>query len=145
MGIFQFIRDVGEKLGFGGGEDKAPAADALKARLKELGLPGDDLKIDVAGDTVKVSGAAASQELKEKVVLALGNAEGIAKVEEEIETPAGKAAEFYTVKSGDTLSAIAKKTRGNANDYMVIFEANKPMLKDPNKIYPGQVLRIPKA
>ena len=50
---------------------------------------------------------------------------------------------YYTVVSGDTLSAIAKKQYGNANDYMKIFEANKPMLSNPDKIYPGQLLRIP--
>ena len=50
---------------------------------------------------------------------------------------------MYTVVSGDTLSAIAKKEYGDANKYMKIFEANQPMLSDPNKIYPGQVLRIP--
>jgi nucleoid-associated protein YgaU len=50
---------------------------------------------------------------------------------------------FYTVKSGDTLSKISKEMYGNANQYMKIFEANKPMLKDPDKIYPGQVLRVP--
>jgi len=144
MGIFEFIKGVGEKLGIGGGDD-APQASALIDLLKRLGLPVDGLNVDVAGDTVKVSGSAVSQELKEKIVLALGNAHGIAKVEESIETPAGDSAEFYTVQSGDTLSAIAKKTRGNANEYMVIFEANKPMLKDPNKIYPGQVLRVPKS
>jgi nucleoid-associated protein YgaU len=51
---------------------------------------------------------------------------------------------FHTVVKGDTLSAIAKKTLGNANRYPEIFEANKPMLKHPDKIYPGQMLRIPK-
>lgn len=51
--------------------------------------------------------------------------------------------QFYTVKAGDTLSAIAKQVYGNANLYNKIFEANKPMLKSPDKIYPGQVLRIP--
>jgi nucleoid-associated protein YgaU len=50
---------------------------------------------------------------------------------------------FYTVKKGDNLSTIAKEQYGNASKYMVIFEANKPMLKDPDKIYVGQVLRIP--
>jgi nucleoid-associated protein YgaU len=49
----------------------------------------------------------------------------------------------YTVEKGDTLSAIAKKFYGDASDYNQIFEANKPMLSDPDQIYPGQVLRIP--
>ena len=51
--------------------------------------------------------------------------------------------QFYTVKKGDYLSKIAKEVYGNANKYNIIFEANKPMLKDPNLIYPGQVLVIP--
>ena len=50
---------------------------------------------------------------------------------------------FHKVESGDTLSAISKKVYGDANKYNIIFEANKPMLSDPNKIYPGQMLRIP--
>ncbi len=50
---------------------------------------------------------------------------------------------FYTVQSGDTLSKIAKAHYGDANAYHAIFEANKPMLKHPDKIFPGQVLRIP--
>ena len=49
----------------------------------------------------------------------------------------------YTVEKGDTLSRIAKEMYGDAGKYPAIFEANKPMLKDPDKIYPGQVLRIP--
>ena len=143
MGIFDFIRNVGEKLGLGGGS--APSASDLQGSLKKLGLPSDGLDIDVSGDTVKVSGKAATQEQKEKIVLALGNVDGVSKVEELIETPAGEAATMYTVQKGDTLSAIAKKHYGDASKYNAIFEANKPMLSHPDKIYPGQVLRIPKA
>lgn len=142
MGVIDFIRDVGEMLGIGGGS--GPSAGDLKASLDKLGLPTDGLDIDVSGDTVKVSGKAASQELKEKVILALGNNKGIAKVDESIEAPTTDVASFYTVQKGDTLSAIAKKQYGSADKYMAIFEANKPMLKDPDRIYPGQVLRIPK-
>jgi nucleoid-associated protein YgaU len=53
------------------------------------------------------------------------------------------AAKTYTVQAGDTLSKIAKEQLGRANDYMKIFEANKDQLTDPDKIRPGQVLRIP--
>ncbi len=143
MGIFDFIRDVGEKLGLGGGS--GPSTSDLQASLNKLGLPSDGLDINVSGDTVKVSGKAPSQEQKEKIVLALGNVDGISKVEELIQTPAGEAATMYTVQKGDTLSAIAKKHYGDASKYNTIFEANKPMLTHPDKIYPGQVLRIPKA
>lgn len=145
MGLFSFIKSAGEKLGLGGGND-APDADALKKEVQKHGLDMDGLDVAVDGDTVKVSGKAASQEVKEKIVLALGNVTGVAKVEEDITTEApSEQATFYTVQSGDTLSKVAKEHYGDANKYMGIFEANKPMLSHPDKIYPGQVLRIPPA
>ena len=58
--------------------------------------------------------------------------------------PAAQAS-TYTVQAGDTLSKIAKEHYGNANDYMKIFNANKDQLTDPDKIKPGQVLKIPTA
>jgi nucleoid-associated protein YgaU len=74
----------------------------------------------------------------------VGNTKGVARVDDQlsVETPAPEAV-FFTVQRGDTLSKIAKEQYGNAGKYMVIFEANKPMLKDPDRIYPGQALRIP--
>jgi nucleoid-associated protein YgaU len=91
-----------------------------------------------------VKGNVPDQASRERVVLAVGNTQGIARVDDRLtvakEEPAGT---FYTVKRGDTLSAIAKAHFGDAGKYPVIFEANKPMLSDPDKIYPGQVLRIP--
>ena len=89
-------------------------------------------------------GTAATQETREKVVLALGNVEGIAKVNDAMQVASASAASrFYTVQKGDTLSKIAKEQYGDANKYPQIFEANKPMLTHPDKIYPGQKLRIP--
>lgn len=92
-----------------------------------------------------VSGEVASQEEKEKILLALGNISGVGSVEDQITVtgPAVVSAVFVTVKKGDTLSAIAKVQYGDANKYNKIFEANKPLLSHPDKIYPGQVLRIP--
>ncbi len=82
--------------------------------------------------------------MREKVVLVLGNTAGIAQVDDRLEVERKEPeAQFYTVKSGDTLSKIAKQYYGNANKYPTIFEANRPMLQNPDKIYPGQVLRIP--
>lgn len=144
MGMFDFVKAAGRMLGMGG--DEAPAPDTLKKEVEELGLEAEDLQVEVHGETVKVTGKAASQEAREKIVLALGNVAGVSKVEESIETKAdAPAANFYTVQRGDTLSAIAKTQYGKANAYMTIFNANKPMLQDPDKIYPGQVLRIPPA
>lgn len=139
MSIFNFMASAGKRLlGMG----KEPA-EAIKDEVKDLGLEGD-VEVEVDGDTVRVKGKAPSQEMLEKIVLASGNVEGIAKVETEVETEDDVAeARFHTVVSGDTLGKIAKEMYGNAMKYPVIFEANKPMLSHPDKIYPGQVLRIP--
>ncbi len=143
MGLFDFVKSAGQMLGLGGG-DNPPAPEELVKEVDKLGLKAEGLDVAVDGDAVKVSGKAASAEEREKIVLALGNVAGVAKVEEAIETEeAAPASTFYTVQAGDTLSAIAKAQYGNANLYLAIFEANKPMLSDPDKIYPGQVLRIP--
>jgi len=138
MGLLNFIKDAGKSL-FGAAEAAEPDADVLKAEIDKLGLDASGLDISVDGDTVSVDGNAVSQEMKEKIILAVGNVEGVAGVEDN----AGGGGTFHTVVRGDTLSAIAKKTLGSANRYPEIFQANKPMLTHPDKIYPGQVLRIP--
>lgn len=148
MGLWSFVKDAGSSL-FGSKAEAAEAPEAaaakeeaLKKEVEKLGLDAKDVSIKVDGDTVKISGTAATPEEQEKVILAVGNVEGVAKVEAEMPAAAPEPV-FHTVKKGDTLSAIAKATLGNANRYNEIFEANKPMLKHPDKIYPGQVLRIP--
>ncbi len=154
MGLIDFIRTAGEKI-FGAGEAAtAPTTDeavlskrssALENHVRGLGLAVDDLKIKVTADVAHVKGKVATQEIREKVVLAVGNVEGIARVDDdrlEVVTQQPEA-RYYTVVKGDTLSKIAKQHYGDANKYPQIFEANKPMLKHPDKIYPGQVLRIP--
>jgi len=145
MGLFNFVKEAGEKLwdAVSGHDDPSKK---LKDHIDKLGLPDSD-KVNVAvnGDTVTVSGDGISQELKEKILVAAGNVAGITKVDDQVKVAdSAPEAEFYTVKSGDTLSAISKTVYGNANEYNKIFEANKPMLTHPDKIYPGQVLRIPK-
>ena len=152
MGLFNFVKSAGRMLGIGKDttqdESKAapptPAAEAIHAELKTLGLDAPGMEVSVEGDTVKVSGTAPDAATREKIILAAGNVAGVAKVEDSI-TATGAMAEpkFHTVVKGDTLSAIAQKHLGNAGKYPAIFEANKPMLSDPDKIYPGQVLRIP--
>jgi nucleoid-associated protein YgaU len=161
MGFFDFVKEAGEKL-FGGGEAKAAeaapsaAADAAAANAKAasaihgyisaLELAPADLAIefDGANSVVSVSGTAPDQATREKILLAAGNVAGVAKVDDRMSVARSEPeAQFHTVVRGDTLSAIAKKFYGNANKYPAIFEANKPMLSHPDKIYPGQVLRIP--
>ncbi|MBW8723766.1 MAG: peptidoglycan-binding protein LysM [Inquilinus limosus] len=143
MGLINFIKHAGEKL-FGGGEAEAATADDLKKQIEAQGLDPNGVDIKVEGDKVTVGGNVASTEVAEKIALAVGNTPGVAAVENNLAAAApAPESRFYTVKKGDTLSAIAKTEYGNANAYPKIFEANKPMLKHPDKIYPGQVLRIP--
>lgn len=141
MGLWSFVKDAGKSL-LGSNAEAAtlPDEQALKQEVADLGLDTTGVDIKVEGDKVVVKGAAVSPEVKEKIILAVGNVEGVAAVEADAD---GDEPVFHTVVKGDTLSAIAKKTLGNANRYPEIFEANKPMLTHPDKIYPGQVLRIP--
>lgn len=131
MGLFNFWKKK---------EDPAPEAEALKKEVEDLGLNTAGLDISVIGDVVKVSGEAVSQEVKEKVIMAVGNAAGVAAVEDEA---IGADPVFHEVQKGDTLWKIAERALGNGARYTEIFEANRPMLSDPDKIYPGQMLRIP--
>lgn len=146
MGFFSFMKDVGASIGIGS-KDEAPAVEDLTAEVAKHGLNMAGITVAVEGDKVVVSGGeGVSQEEKEKIVLALGNVTGVGAVEESITTTdEAEESEFYTVKKGDTLWAISSATLGNGSKYQKIFEANRPMLSDPDKIYPGQVLRIPKA
>lgn len=139
MGVWSFVKDAGKAL-FGNKAEAATLPEVLKTEMKDLGLDTTGLDIKVDGDKVTLEGKAVSQEMKEKVILAVGNVEGVASVEAEDD---GAEPRFHTVVKGENLSVIAKATLGDANRYMEIFEANKPMLQHPDKIYPGQMLRIP--
>ncbi|MDH1680248.1 peptidoglycan-binding protein LysM [Pseudomonas chengduensis] len=144
MSLFAFVKDAGVKLWESLVGQEAQAAESLKEHVAKVGLGNPNIEVSVEGDKVIARGEVVSQEEKEKILLALGNVAGVGEVDDQISvtTPAPEA-RFVTVKKGDTLSAIAKAEYGNANAYMKIFEANKPMLSHPDKIYPGQVLRIP--
>ena len=147
MGLFSFIKNAGAKI-FGIGktteEEAKEKANKLINAVKTLGFDVLDLKIDISDDLATVWGEANSQETREKVILVVGNTNGIASVDDKMTVEiAEPQAQFHTVVSGEYLSKIAKKYYGNAMKYPLIFEANKPMLTHPDKIYPGQVLRIP--
>jgi nucleoid-associated protein YgaU len=152
--MFDFARDAGAALrnSIGGGRDDVSAQE-LSDALRANGVTIEGGQISLKGDTVTVTGFAGSQAEKEKAILILGNHKGVAHVEDRIQVRAAPAAgqvqqtaavsRFYEVKSGDTLSKIAREVYGDANAYHQIFDANRPMLSDPDKIYPGQMLRIP--
>jgi nucleoid-associated protein YgaU len=145
MGLISFIKSVGAKL-HGASEEKPAAPEVLKQEIAKQGLPADKVAVAVSGDTVTLTGKAATTEEAEKISLAVGNTLGVSKVANDIsvDKPAPEA-KMYTVQKGDNLSKIAEAQygKGKANEYHRIFEANKPMLKSPDLIYPGQVLRIP--
>ena len=165
MGMFSFIKEAGQKL-FGSAEvEKAavaaaadpaaqPTLDELNSKAaagittyiesQNLGLSGLFVMFDGASGTVTVQGEAPSQAIVEKVTLCCGNVGGVQAVNNMLvaSEPADES-EYHDVVRGDTLSAIAKTYYKDASKYPVIFEANKPMLSHPDKIYPGQKLRIP--
>lgn len=143
MGMFDFLKDVGAAI-FGKGKNEAEEIEKL---LKtDLGDKITDLKVAFDDGVVTLTGNCDSHATKEKAVLLAGNIKGVAKVNDEgLTAPKPEEeTEFYTVKKGDSLSKIAKFYYGNAMKYPVIFEANREVIKDPDLIYPGQVLRIPK-
>lgn len=147
MGLFNFVKEAGEKLWDSlTDKDKDPGT-KVTDHLKKLGIPGaDKVQVSVVDGKASVTGDGLTQEEKEKIQVAVGNVSGVSEVENNITTAGtGDEATYYVVKSGDTLSAISKEVYGNANLYNKIFEANRPMLKAADKIYPGQTLRIPKA
>lgn len=159
MGIFNFVKEAGSKIGLG----ESPAAAAAEAakdeeaherregnKLLRLVLEMDQgvekPKVEYDDGIATVWGTAPSQQIKEKTILAIGNVAGVASVDDRMEVvEAAPEAVFYTVKGGDSLGKIAKEHLGAAGRYPEIFEANKPLLQDPNLIYPGQVLRIPQS
>ena len=154
MGIIDFFKD---KLGIG------PDADDIIAKVTKLGLNVQNFGVVITDGIAVVTGLAANRAEASKIVMAVGNNDGITKVDNKMRVPLSslpptaappaqgqsdaesdeEAVVFYPVEKGDTLSGIAKRLYGDSNKYMQIFEANKPMLSHPDKIYPGQVLRVP--
>ena len=141
MGLFDFVKDFGKKI-FNRDEE---AADKIQDQLVAANLGITGLAVKYANGVVSLSGEAPSAEAMEKAVLLAGNVKGVTSVNiDGLKVPPPKEkADYYTVVSGDTLSAIAKRYYGNANAYPRIFEANREVIKDPNLIYPGQKIRIP--
>ncbi len=156
MGIFDFVKNAGEKI-FNGGEEEGDAEANEKSAerregkeilrfIRDMGLPVEDTKVAFDEGVATVSGKAESTKVKENIILAVGNIEGVARVDDRMTVEKTEPeSTFYTVEKGDTLSKIAEEHYGDAMRYDEIFEANRPMLKDPDRIYPGQELRIPRG
>ncbi|WP_372751525.1 peptidoglycan-binding protein LysM [Labilibaculum sp.] len=151
MGLISFIKSAGEKI-FGKSEEtlEKEKAELIANHIKKFGFDTSTIQVSVDDEKVSLTGSIDTIENKNKVIVTAGNVDGISSVNDQITVtnpppvePPKVEKQFYTVKKGDYLSKIAKEVYGMANKYDVIFEANKPMLKDPNLIYPGQVLVIP--
>ncbi len=159
MGLFSFLKNSGAKI-----LTKKNAKEVVTPEIKRmeeeilnkqkmillrgvvdnLGIKVKNMDLNYDGSTVTIHGQVNTQADREKVILALGNVGGVSRVDDRLSVKKEQPeADFYTVKRGDSLSKIAKRYYGDPMKYKKIFEANKPMLKDPNLIYPGQVLRIP--
>jgi nucleoid-associated protein YgaU len=141
MGLFDFVKEIGRKL-FNRDEE---AAEKIKKHIEESNPGIEGLQVEFNNGVVSISGQATSAEAMEKAVLMAGNVQGVSEVKiDKLQAPPVRAkVEYYIIKKGDTLSAIAKQFYGKANDYPKIFEANREVIKDPNLIFPGQKIRIP--
>jgi len=158
MGLLSFIKEAGEKLFHHEAPatakpseaqakaDNGQAAAAIKSYIEAQGLKATGLTVTYDGSTgtVTVSGVAPDQQTREKSLLCCGNVKNVQSVNDQMTVEQSQPeAQYYTVVKGDTLSKISKQYYGDPNKYNAIFEANKPMLKTPDLIYPGQMLRIP--
>jgi nucleoid-associated protein YgaU len=145
MGFFDFAKKVGSKI-FGASEAQAAPAEELKKEAAKHGLDTSNVNVEVNGDKVVLTGQAMSMEEAEKIILAMGNTMGVAQIENKLAVnDVAPASKMVTVQKGDTLWKIAEAAygKGKGGEYNRIFEANRPMLTHPDKIYPGQVLRVP--
>ena len=143
MGFFDFFKGAGKKL-LGKGDDSA----AVKAEIESNNdsMPIEDLSVVVDGETVILKGRAASAADRAKAALIAGNIEGVSKVEFEeffVDDPEELTDLYYEIQKGDTLWRVADIYYQDGSRYPEIVEANLEVIKDADKIYPGQMIRIP--
>ncbi len=150
MGLISFIKNAGSKLFKSEEKREEEKAELIAEHIKKFGFDVSKVKVAVDDEKVILTGQVDTWANKNKIIVTAGNVDGISAVEDHLlvitpepVAPPEPEKQFYTVKKGDYLSKIAKQVYGDARKYPVIFEANKPMLKDPDLIYPGQVLVIP--
>ncbi len=167
MSLFGFVKDIGKRV-FNKDEE---AAEKIRDHIQEAGIGIRDFEVDFDGGIAVLKGEVDSKATKEKAVLIAGNIAGVADVMSQItvaapeapaatdeqgdaagsakpvDAPAGEeddGTEFYVIQAGDTLGKIAKRVYGDAMQYPKIFEANREVIEDPDKIFVGQKIRLPK-
>ena len=158
-GLLDFAKDMGANL------LKSDAEAGMNIVMHiEANNPGvNPINAKFDDGVVTLTGTANSAQAKEKAILLAGNVKGVVRVNAEGLTapaalpPAAEPAttvvpaneipapdaQYYVIQSGDTLGGIAKEFLGSGSRYPEIFEANREVIQDPNKIYPGQKIRIP--
>jgi nucleoid-associated protein YgaU len=147
MGLFDFVKDAGRQLF----DTDAEAADNIRQfiDIKTSGIKNLDVQFDDGVATI--CGDCPNEATRDSAVLIAGNVKGVEKVVADgLTFPEPKEEEkpkfeIYEIVSGDTLGGIAKRYYGKASLYTRIYEANKELISDPNKIYPGQKIRIPQG
>ncbi len=156
MGLLDFLKDAGDDL-FGG--KKGDEADVIRKKIeKELGSNVENVGVLYNDGRVELHGKAKSQAAKEKAALLAGNVKGVRSVVDDGLTVAGQqtatatptatttaTTQYYTIEKGDTLSKIADRFYGDPQKYKDLFDANREVIQDPDKIYPGQKIRVPAA
>ncbi|MEZ5448995.1 MAG: peptidoglycan-binding protein LysM [Thiolinea sp.] len=149
MGLFDFARNIGKKI-FGDDDESEQQTAKLQEEIAKNNPGMDNLQVEVKDGVATIKGDAKSPEALEKAILMAGNAMGVQEVQAAEATVAGQQAqlgaddEFYIIEKGDSLWKIAEKAYGNGAKYTAIFDANREVIEDPDKIFPGQKIRIPK-
>jgi len=166
MGLFDFTKDIGNNI-FGDDDDVDTASQKLQAHVEEDNPGIEDLQINVEDGVATISGEAESTSAYEKAVLMTGNALGVETVQaaelsvaeqvpiegeeiveytqESIQETIEQAPEvsYYEIQKGDSLWKIAAKFYGDGTKHTQLFEENREVIRDPDKIFPGQKIRIP--
>ncbi len=143
MGLLDFAKDVGSRLF----TTDADAAENIKQHL-DIKVSGiENLRVGFDDGVATLGGECINEKTRDTCILIAGNVKGVERVVADDlvfpEPEEKQKVEYYEIVSGDTLGAIAKKYYGKASLYTKIHEANKELIPDPNKIYPGQKIRIP--
>jgi len=144
MGLFDFAKNIGKKI-FGSDDNEEDASKKLTTHIEEDNPGIKNLQVEVVDGVATIRGETEDPSALEKAILMAGNAMGIEEVRaDEVSSPVQTIeVQYYEIQKGDTLWKIAKAFYDDGNKYKKIFEANREVIQDADKIFPGQKIRIP--